>query len=205
MWAHGGGAGIGRTLRAGCAGRVSATETPGSVRAERRALLPFSEVRPLLASPPSRGQLHSGWRALADQAWRHPGSGEWVYFGVLIIERGHDLALQAKQDPVGPLRLQVCGDAGRITARANTVAENISAHDRDHPPWSGHLHADNLAVGVEKAPAVAPCPGDGDGQRCMKAHNLSHAAGGARCTVPKPGHPHGVGRPRTCAVIRAGT
>jgi putative transposase len=45
---------------------------------ERWAHLRFSVVGPLLASPPSRGQLHGRLRALADQAWRHPSSGEWV-------------------------------------------------------------------------------------------------------------------------------
>lgn len=139
---------------------------------ERWAHLRFSVVGPLLASPPSRGQLHGRLRALADQAWRHPSSGAWVHFGVSTIERWYYRALQAKQDPVGALRRQVRGDAGRFTAMANAVAEKLTAQYRAHPQWSYQLHADNLVVVVEKEPALGPRPGYGCVRRFMKAHGL---------------------------------
>jgi putative transposase len=139
---------------------------------ERWAHLRFSVVGPLLASPPSRGQLHGRLRALADQAWRHPSSGAWVHFGVSTIERWYYRALQAKQDPVGALRRQVRGDAGRFTAMANAVAEKLTAQYRAHPQWSYQLHADNLAVVVEQEPTLGPCPGYGCVRRFMKAHGL---------------------------------
>lgn len=139
---------------------------------ERWAHLRFSVVGPLLASPPSRGQLHGRLRALADQAWRHPSSGAWVHFGVSTIERWYYRALQAKQDPVAALRRQVRGDAGRFTAMANAVAEKLTAQYRAHPQWSYQLHADNLAVVVEKEPTLGPCPGYGCVRRFMKAHGL---------------------------------
>ena len=94
---------------------------------ERWAHLRFSVVGPLLAAPPSRGQLHGRLRALADQAWQHPLSGEWVHFGVSTIERWYYRALRAKQDPVGVLRRKVRSDAGRFTAIAAALAEKIVA------------------------------------------------------------------------------
>jgi putative transposase len=139
---------------------------------ERWAHLRFSVVGPLLASPPTRGQLHGRLRALADQAWRHPTSGAWVHFGVSTIERWYYRALQAKQDPVGALRRQVRVDAGRFTAIASVLAEKITAQYRAHPQWSYQLHADNLAAVVEKEPALGACPGYACVRRFLKAHGL---------------------------------
>jgi transposase InsO family protein len=139
---------------------------------ERWAHLRFSVVGPLLASPPTRGQLHGRLRSLADQSWRHPGSGEWVHFGVSTIERWYYRALQAKQDPVGVLRRKVRGDCGKFTAMAKAVAEKLTEQYRAHPQWSYQLHADNLVVVVEKEPALGTCPGYGCVRRFMKAHGL---------------------------------
>ena len=139
---------------------------------ERWAHLRFSVVGPLLASPPTRGQLHGRLRSLADQSWRHPSSGEWVHFGVSTIERWYYRALQAKQDPVGVLRRKVRGDCGKFTAMAKAVAEKLTEQYRAHPQWSYQLHADNLVVVVEKEPALGTCPGYGCVRRFMKAHGL---------------------------------
>jgi hypothetical protein len=63
---------------------------------------------------------------------------------------------------------------------ANAVAEKLTAQYRAH---RYQLHADNLAVVVEKEPTLGPCPGYGCVRRFMKAHGLF------RCTVPGPTRP----------------
>ena len=139
---------------------------------ERWAHLRFSVVGPLLASPPAQGQLHARLRALADQAWRHPTSGQWVHFGVSTIERWYYRALRAKQDPVGALRRQVRRDAGAFTAMPAALGAQLVAQYRAHPQWSYQLHADNLAALVTKEPALGVCPGYACVRRFLKAHGL---------------------------------
>jgi len=148
-----------------------ATATPIS-SPERWAHLRFSVVGPLLASPPSRGQLHERLRALADQSWRHPTSGEWVHFGVSTIERWYYRALRAKQDPVGVLRRRIRADAGAFTAMASALGEKLVAQYRAHPQWSYQLHADNLAAVATKEPALGACPGYACVRRFLKARGL---------------------------------
>jgi putative transposase len=139
---------------------------------QRWAHLRFSVVGPLLASPPAPGQLRVRLRALADQSWRHPASGEWVHFGVSTIERWYYCALRAKQDPVGVLQRRVRKDAGAFRAIAAALAEKLTAQYRAHPQWSYQLHADNLAAVVEKEPALGTCPAYASVRRFLKAHGL---------------------------------
>ena len=112
-----------------------------------------------MASPPAQGELHARLRALADQAWRHPTSGQWVHFGVSTIERWYYRARRAKQDPVEVLRRKVRADAGGFPALPAPLAEKLIAQYRAHPPWSYQLHADNLGAIVTQEPALGPCPG----------------------------------------------
>lgn len=149
-----------------------APTTPSLFPPARWAHLRFSVVGPLLASPPARGELHGRLRALADQAWRHPTSGQWVHFGVSTIERWYYRALRAKQDPVEVLRRKVRADAGRFPALPASLAEKLIAQYRAHPPWSYQLHADNLVAIVTQEPALGPCPGYGCVRRFLKAHGL---------------------------------
>jgi transposase InsO family protein len=151
----------------------TSTDLSSSLHSPARwAHLRFSVVGPLLASPPGKGQLHERLRALADQAWRHPSSGEWVHFGVSTIERWYYRALGAKQDPVGVLRRQVRRDAGAFPAMPAALGEKLVAQSRAHPQWSYQLHADNLAAVVTKDPALGPCPGYACVRRFLKAHGL---------------------------------
>ena len=139
---------------------------------ERWAHLRFSVVGPLLASPPTQGQLRGRLRALADQAWRHPASGAWVHFGVSTIERWYYRALRAKQDPVSALRRQVREDAGAFTAMPHLLGEQLLIQYRTHSQWSYQLHADNLAAIVTKEPAMGPCPGYACVRRFLKTKGL---------------------------------
>ena len=150
---------------------LPATSAPIS-SPERWAHLRFSVVGPLLASPSTRGQLRERLRALADQSWRHPISGQWVHFGVSTIERWYYRALRAKQDPVGALRRQVREDAGRFTAMSCALGEKLVTQYRAHPQWSYQLQADNLAAIVMKEPALGLCPGYACVRRFLKAQGL---------------------------------
>ena len=139
---------------------------------QRWAHLRFSVVGPLLASPAEPGQLRGRLRALADQSWQHPTSGQRMHFGVSTIERWYYRALRAKQDPVGVLQRRVRKDTGTFSAMAAAVAEKLTAQYRAHPQWSYQLHADNLAALVEKETALGPCPAYPTVRRFMKAHGL---------------------------------
>lgn len=139
---------------------------------QRWAHLRFSVVGPLLASPPGHGELRFRLRALADQSWRHPGSGEWVHFGLSTIERWYYRALRAKQDPVGVLKRRVRKDQGSFSALPSVLAEKLTAQYRAHPQWSYQLHADNLAALAEKEPALGACPAYPTVRRFLKAHGL---------------------------------
>jgi len=63
---------------------------------ERWAHFRFSVIGPLLAAPPSRGQLQTQLKELAAKKWRHPISGDWVLLGLSTIERWYYKALCSK-------------------------------------------------------------------------------------------------------------
>jgi len=54
-------------------------------------------IGPLLAAPPERGDLPEQVQGLADREWRHPITGQWVQFGLSIIERRFDSARNEKK------------------------------------------------------------------------------------------------------------
>ena len=55
--------------------------------ADRWAHLRFSVVGPLLAAPPSPGELKAALTTLADTPWLHPITGEPTRFAFSTIER----------------------------------------------------------------------------------------------------------------------
>ena len=54
---------------------------------ERWARLRFAVIGPLLAAPPAPGELQAALKALAKRSWRHPLTGELVYFAFSTLER----------------------------------------------------------------------------------------------------------------------
>jgi len=106
----------------------------------------FSVVGPLLAAPPSRGELHRAIKKLAEQTWRHPITGKPVHFGFATIETWYYKAKGARVDPVGALRRKVRSDYGTQPAMPEKLREELRGQYRDHKTWSYKLHADNLAV-----------------------------------------------------------
>ena len=63
----------------------------------------FSVVGPLLAAPPKRGQLRGELLRLSQKTWRHPLTGEAVFFGLSTIERWLRAARDEQRDPIAAL------------------------------------------------------------------------------------------------------
>ena len=125
---------------------------------ERWATFRFSVVGPLLAAPPARGELQSRLQQLAAQKWRHPGGGHWFRLGRSTIERWYYAALRQVRDPVRALRRKARSDRGQQPAVSGKLREHIFQQFQQHPSWSYQLHADNLAVVVQRDPALGPMP-----------------------------------------------
>jgi hypothetical protein len=120
------------------------------------ARLRFSVVGPLLASPPSRGELQARLQELVARKWRHPITGESVQFGLSTIERWYYLARHEKQDPVSALQRKLRSDLGQHPGLSLALREALVLQYRQHPSWSYQLHADNLAVLAEQKSESAP-------------------------------------------------
>jgi putative transposase len=146
---------------------------------EQWARFRFSVVGPLLAAPPSRGELQAQLQSLAAQNWRHPITGEWVRFGLSTLERWYYTARHERKDPVRALRRKIRSDQGQHPALGPRVRELLVTQYRQHPSWSYQLHTDNLVVLIEQQPALGAAPSYGSVLRYMKAHGLlKHARRG---------------------------
>lgn len=123
---------------------------------ERWAHLRFGVVGGLLASPPAPGELRAELLRLAEKPWRHPTTGEPVRFSLSTIERWY-YAARAGSNPVGVLHRKLRVDSGRFLAITDELAQVLRRQYKEHPSWSYKLHLDNLAVEIERDPAlVAP-------------------------------------------------
>ena len=125
---------------------------------EQWARFRFSVVGPLLAAPPSRGELQAQLQSLTAKSWRHPITGDWVQFGLSTIERWYYTARNEKRDPVHALRRKIRSDQGQHPALGPQLRELLLTQHRQHPSWSYQLHTDNLVVLVEKQPELGPVP-----------------------------------------------
>ncbi|MBW2465405.1 MAG: transposase [Deltaproteobacteria bacterium] len=121
------------------------------------AELRFSVIGPLLASPPSEGELGVAIEELAARRWRHPVTGQWTTFGASTIERWFYLAKGA-DDPIAALRRKVRKDAGRNKAIKAALLDEVRRQYQAYPGWSYKLHADNLRALVEGKPELGPTP-----------------------------------------------
>ena len=135
---------------------------------ERWARFRFSVIGPLLAAPPERGDLQEQLKNLAAKKWHHPISGQRVQFGLSTIERWFYTARNEKKDPVQALRRKIRSDHGEHPALCPKVRELLAAQYRQHPNWSYQLHADNLAVLIQKEPALGATPSYASVVRFMK-------------------------------------
>lgn len=138
---------------------------------ERWAHLRFSVVGPLLAAPPTRGQLQAELARLAQMQWRHPVTGELVRFAISTIERWYYAALNAT-DPVRTLRRKVRSDRGSQQTVGRKLADAVRAQHTEHASWSYQLHFDNLTVLARQQPELEPLPSYSSLRRWMRSHGL---------------------------------
>lgn len=139
---------------------------------DRWAELRFAIVGPLLASPPSRGELVVVLDALAKRAWIHPATGEPVSFGAPTIERWYYQARNAAVDRIGALRKKVRKDSGTHPSMTPPLRSALRAQYDAHPTWSYQLHADNLEVVCEEDAAIGARPSYTTLRRYMKDARL---------------------------------
>jgi transposase InsO family protein len=139
---------------------------------ERWAQFRFSVIGPLLAAPPSRGELQVQLQELAAKKWRHPITGEWNLFGFSTLERWYYKALRSKAGPVEALKRKIRSDHGQHPSLSLPLAQVLAQQHRQHPNWSYQLHADNLAVLVAQDPQLGPMPSYPSVRRYMKSHGL---------------------------------
>lgn len=134
---------------------------------ERWARLRFAIIGPLLAAPPTPGELHGALAELAARTWRHPSTGLDIRFGLSTLERWYYAARRAT-DPVTVLRKRARSDAGRFPSLTVQTVETLRQQYARHPGWTAQLHHDNLKVIL----AGAECPSYPSVRRFLKAHGL---------------------------------
>jgi putative transposase len=139
---------------------------------EQWARFRFSVIGPLLAAPPEWGELQEQLKSLAAKKWHHPISGQRVQFGLSTIERWFYTARNQKKDPVQALRRKIRSDHGGHPALSPKLRELLAVQYRHHPNWSYQLHADNLAVLIQKEPALGAIPSYCSIVRFMKVQGL---------------------------------
>jgi len=149
---------------------MSETQTPSTH--DRWAQLRFAVVGPLLAAPPSRGELRGCIEELANKTWNHPTTDDLVRFGASTIERWYYSAKNAGLDPVGELRRQPRRDLGKQRGLNPSLRQALHDQYASHPYWSVQLHVDNLVALVERHPELGPMRSYGTIRRYMKANNL---------------------------------
>jgi putative transposase len=135
------------------------------------ARLRFAIIGPLLADPPSSGELGARLKALAAKDWRHPVTGLPLRFGFATLERWYYLARDA-QDPVAALRRRRRRDAGQQRGLNPRLIEVVRAQHREHPGWTVQLHYDNLAALVEEDESLGALPSYATVRRFMKRAGL---------------------------------
>ena len=127
---------------------------------------------PLLAAPPERANCNNnsrtGGQKVAPSHHRpmglfgSPPSKRWYYKALRNEERVRWRRFSRK----------IRSDQGQHPAVSPKLAELLPTQYRQHPSWSYQLHSDNLAVLVEKDPALGPAPSYASVLRYMKDHGL---------------------------------
>jgi transposase InsO family protein len=142
---------------------------------DRWAWLRHAVIGPLLAAPPTHGELKTAIEALSRRTWRHPASGDPVTFAPSTIERWLYAARPA-QDPVSVLRKKVRKDTGRHHAVNESLARALAAQYEQHPSWSYQLHHDNLWALVRANDALGVMPSYQTVRRYMQSRGLVRRA-----------------------------
>jgi transposase InsO family protein len=130
----------------------------GGRRHERWARFRFAVVGPLLAAPPSKGELGKALEELAAKTWEHPITKQRARWASSTIERWFYEARHAPVDPVAALRRKRRKDLGQVLAIGEALQAKLIAQYQAHKRWSVQLHRDNLAVVAEEDPTLGRAP-----------------------------------------------
>jgi transposase InsO family protein len=125
------------------------TLKPDPDERDRWAHFRYSIIAPLLAAPPSPGELWTGLTLLAAKTWRRPDNGLDIQFSVATLERWYYRVRDAK-DPVATLRTVVRCDRGRFPSMSVRAIELLTEQYADHSGWTAQLHYDNLRTQLGK-------------------------------------------------------
>ena len=142
---------------------------------DRWARLRFAIIGPLLAAPPSPGDLQAALASLAARTWRHPLTGLQVRFGASTVERWYYAARRAA-DPVAVLRNQVRRDIGSFPSFCASARQALRGLYEAHSSWNAQLIHDNLRVVLAGTDPPVPCPSYASVRRFLKAHGLLRRA-----------------------------
>ncbi|HQU09590.1 MAG TPA: IS481 family transposase, partial [Opitutales bacterium] len=125
----------------------------------------------MLSAPPESGALQEALNNLSKKQWRHPITGEPVYFGLSTIERWlyHS---RHKQDPVKALRSKQREDAGKSRQLSAHIKQLIQQQHRQHPSWSCQLHVDNIGTLVRQSSEQGVMPSYNTVRRYMKSNGF---------------------------------
>lgn len=138
---------------------------------DRWARFRFCVVGPLLSAPPDMGELRAALADLAKKQWRHPITGEPVYFGLSTIERWLYQARRVS-NPISILRTKRRLDAGKARKLSIELKQVLRQQYKEHPSWSYQLHFDNLRSLVAKSPELGTLPRYHTLRRFMKSQGL---------------------------------
>lgn len=120
------------------------------------ALLRFSIIAELLASPPEPGTLNESFKTLSEKSWVTP-AGKQHRFGKSTIERWYYIARDSKE-PVEALRRKHRKDIGEERVMSPKLFTKLHEQYKAYPQWSRQLHADNVSALVEQSPELGPAP-----------------------------------------------
>lgn len=150
---------------------MSKTTNDVGTRQDRWARFRFSIIGPLLSAPPESGALQEALNNLSKKQWRHPITGEPVYFGLSTIERWlyHS---RHKQDPVKALRSKQREDAGKSRQLSAHIKHLIQQQHRQHPSWSCQLHVDNISTLLSQSSERGVMPSYNTVRRYMKSNGF---------------------------------
>jgi transposase InsO family protein len=118
-------------------------ENPGASMHRRWAEFRLSVIGPLLACPPSHGELKRKLKALAKTSFTNPITKAPQKFSWNTLERWYYLARDVDH-PVNELIKKTRGDRGVCKMQRSQLAGNLTEQYREHPSWSMKLHYDNL-------------------------------------------------------------
>jgi putative transposase len=138
---------------------------------ERWAHLRFLVIGKLLLHPPPKGKLLEALRALSEQAWPHPETGEPTTFSVSTLQRWFRAA-RGKANATSVLRRKVRKDLGIQHSLNEAAQRELREQYADYPNWSVDLHCKTLLAAARKRPELEPVPSYWTVRRFLEAHGL---------------------------------